>query len=126
MSLPPCTLVRALSWLTAGVDVLKVNKAEFAALCAELVPAEHAFPACAVAFATMFGLQALALTDGARPAFLLARVAPAAWQAWDVAIPPLSVVNAIGAGDTTAAVLFAGLLAGLPPLQAFKCVCRAC
>lgn len=108
------------------IDVLKINMTEFEALCRAHLGAESSQLALverAVAFAGKCRITTLALTDGPRPAFLLTRNgATDGWAAWQLAVPALEVVSAIGAGDTVAAGLVLGLLGGLEPVAAFRYV----
>jgi hypothetical protein len=132
-SSPPSTPVCPVSRLIAGlVDILKINASEFRLLYAARVGATsddgHDLLVRATQareLAQACGLTALALTDGGRPAVLVARVG-GAWAAWAITVPRVTVATAIGAGDTTAAGMLIGLLAGLPTLDAFRSVqsCR--
>jgi fructose-1-phosphate kinase PfkB-like protein len=101
------------------VDVLKINVDEFVTLEGEA--SAEGLPARMRAFAHRHSLTALALTDGPRPAWLLARQgASSGWEMWRFEMPAIAVANAIGAGDTTAAGFLMGLLAGLAPVDAFR------
>lgn len=84
--------------LSAGADLLKINRAEIAALSGK----ENLREAVTYCFRT-FRIGAIGVTDGPRPALLATPEA-----AWELALPELpKVVNSIGAGDTTSAVFLA-------------------
>ena len=71
-----------------------------------------------------YPLATAAITDGAKQAWLLSpatsspqSTAPAPWTLY--CVPPIQVLNPLGAGDTCSAVLFARLLEGKQLCEAF-------
>ena len=93
------------------LDVLKINVDELR----ELSGVEDV-PAAARRCLDLMGVATLALTDGPKRAWLFRR----GGGAWVFTLPRLDqVVSPIGAGDTVSGVLFAELLAGRPPQEAF-------
>eukprot|EP00048_Salpingoeca_helianthica_P018644 m.242684 g.242684 ORF g.242684 m.242684 type:complete len:331 (-) comp26042_c0_seq1:22-1014(-) len=106
---------------TGCIDVLKINKTEFAALAQQQgtsSPAETARQV--ITFATRFSITTVALTDGGRPALLVSHSkATQSWEAWSLTVPAITVVNAIGAGDTTAAGFLTMILRD-PVHEAFR------
>ncbi len=96
--------------LDAGVDVVKINRAELTALtgCADII--ESLFRL------RRSGLPAvLAVTDGGDDAFLAHSEG-----VWMFSVPPVETfTNPIGAGDTCTAVLFLEILSGTSPVEAF-------
>ena len=91
--------------LKEGVTVLKINASEL-----RQIAGIESLPEAANALLTCYPhVGALAVTDGAAPAWLFARSGSS-----KITIPPLShVVSAIGGGDCTAAILTRRLAEGL-------------
>lgn len=98
--------------LESGVDLLKINRDELAALSGEAETA-NAFRVCF----ERFKIRMLAVTDGPGKAYY----ADAPGEILVLSIPPLeNVVNPIGSGDTCSAVMFSEWLNGTPGPEAFR------
>ena len=100
---------------SGAVEVLKINRAETAALTG-LDSIEEG----ANALAEKHSIPVVAVTDGPNPAFIRTNEYAALLHP-----PKTKCLNPIGAGDVVSAVLFAGLLQGLPPENAFENALRA-
>ncbi len=95
---------------SGAVDLLKINVEEFRKLSGEDESGEALRSAL-----KRFKLQAIALTDGPRPA----RLADGKGL-WSYELPELSgVVNPLGAGDCCSAVALSDILSGAPAAEAF-------
>lgn len=116
---------------TGAIAIWKINLSEFQGACAGLGllfdrdrPSSQALRAAAGSMMRRFGLRCVALTDGSRPAHLFCRepdgmMGSGGVRCWRYTLPVVEPVNAIGCGDTVAAGLHLGWLAGLPPHEAF-------
>jgi len=91
--------------------VLKINMDELK----QLTGCEDAGSALS-AGAARWPESVLAITDGGAAAFLAAE-----GGLWRYALPKITVVSALGAGDTCSAVLLSELLIGTSPVEAFAC-----
>ena len=95
---------------SGAVQVLKINRAETAALTG-LDSMEKG----AAEIAEKYSIPIVAVTDGPNPAFLKTDNSTGFFH------PPKTVcVNPIGAGDVVSAVFFTGLLKGVPAETAFE------
>lgn len=95
---------------TGKVDLLKINLDELRSMMRieDPIAAGHACVG-------RYGLRWLAITDGPRPARLFGAAGD-----WLITLPQLEhLVNPIGAGDTTGAVMLSRLLEGADPADAF-------
>ena len=96
--------------LEAGIDFLKINRAELTALTGSADIIESL-----LSLRRKESPAVLAVTDGGEDAFLAD-----ANGIWMFSIPPVEPFsNPIGAGDTCTAVLFAEVLHGKSPREAF-------
>lgn len=95
--------------LEAGPTALKINAGELRHLTGRTNIEDAALECLA-----HYPLALLAVTDGPAAAWLFTRD-----HAWEFQQPTLPVRSAIGAGDCASAVLLRGLVAGLPPRDAF-------
>ena len=96
--------------VAAAADVvLKINMDELKKITGESEPA-----AALKSGASQWKNAILAITDGADAAYLAGR-----GKLYRYRIPRISVVSALGAGDTCSAVLLSGLLTGQAPHLAF-------
>lgn len=99
--------------LESGIDALKINFDEIALMFPGLSSPMKAAEKCVATKR----VRSVALTAGASHAFIFTQD----FGAWKYSIPKLDkIVNPIGAGDTVAGALMAGLLSGMPPHLAFR------
>lgn len=109
---------------TGWVAILKINYAELSSLLTAAAPGAVNLPATLSGWATTqsasalsallerWRIRVLAVTDGGRPAFLVASVGDSYVAAWTFVLPTdIAVVNAIGCGDAVAAGMLAVLAA---------------
>ena len=97
--------------LEQGVEILKINRRELAALSEEEEVCKGGMK-----IIEQFPVKILAVTDGSNKAYLFTE-----GQCEEFSISFVSnVINPIGAGDTVSAVLFAEYLSGTPIGDAFR------
>ena len=103
---------------TKNVDILKINAMEIRSLIGE-----KDIKKCAEICFAKYNVRYVAVTDGRKTAHLFEKNISGSGVAnyYEFTIPNLGpVVNPIGAGDVTSAVLLSSFLLGYPPEEAFR------
>ncbi len=97
--------------LKRGVDILKVNRAEFCSITGE----KNIYKA-AKSFFRKYDAKMVAITAGSSKSYFFDRN-----SSYEFSMPLTpGIINPIGAGDTVSGVLFCELLKGTPPHESFR------